>query len=116
MAFMETREKKEYVNWRKFIDLVKQTKPSLWMIAIAVTMSLITTAVGLLIPLFTRNLVDHFSMASLKTSTVLLLVIAFILQAIAGGLSIYLLNYVGQKDRKSTRLNSSHVAISYAVF
>src|SRR5690625_973152 len=96
MAFMETREKKEYVNWRKFIDLVKQTKPSLWMIAIAVTMSLITTAVGLLIPLFTRNLVDHFSMASLKTSTVLLLVIAFILQAIAGGLSIYLLNYVGQ--------------------
>jgi len=93
---METREKKEYVNWRKFIDLVKQTIPSLWMIAIAVTMSLITTAVGLLIPLFTRNLVDHFSMASLKTSTVLLLVIAFILQAIAGGLSIYLLNYVGQ--------------------
>src|SRR5439155_24442133 len=30
----------------------------------------------------------------------------------AGGLS----TNVGQRDRKSTRLNSSHVAISYAVF
>src|SRR5690625_7033704 len=31
-------------------------------------------------------------------------------------LSIYLTDPAGQKDRKSTRLNSSHVAISYAVF
>ena len=93
---MEIKGKNKYVNWRKFIDLIKQTKPSLWMIATAVTMSLITTAVGLLIPLFTRNVVDHFSMSSLNTSTILLLVLAFVLQAIAGGLSIYLLNYVGQ--------------------
>src|SRR5690625_5756894 len=27
-----------------------------------------------------------------------------------------IMNYLLQKDRKSTRLNSSHVAISYAVF
>src|SRR5690625_6262189 len=29
---------------------------------------------------------------------------------------VYVLDRRGQRDRKSTRLNSSHVAISYAVF
>src|SRR5699024_4779470 len=53
-------------------------------------------AVGLLIPLFTKNLVDNFSVDSLSPSIVILLVVAFIGQAIASGLSIYLLNYVGQ--------------------
>src|SRR5699024_10517473 len=64
---------------------------------IAIVMSLMTTAVCLMIPLFTRNLVDHFSMESLEVSTIILLVAAFIMQAVAGGLSIYLLNHVGQK-------------------
>jgi len=94
---MRKEEKSQSVGWRDFIDLVKQTKPSKWMITIAVVMSLMTTAVGLMIPLFTRNLVDHFSMESLKMSTIILLVAAFIMQAVAGGLSIYLLNHVGQK-------------------
>src|SRR5699024_93308 len=94
---MKKEEKGQSVAWRDFIDLVKQTKPSKWMIMIAIVMSLMTTAVGLMIPLFTRNLVDHFSMESLEVSTIILLVAAFIMQAVAGGLSIYLLNHVGQK-------------------
>src|SRR5699024_12858130 len=83
--------------WRDFIDLVKQKKPSKWMIMIAIVMSLMTTAVGLMIPLFSRNLVDQFSMESLEVSTIILIVVAFIMQAVAGGLSIYLLTHVGQK-------------------
>src|SRR5690625_5822610 len=31
-------------------------------------------------------------------------------------LSQYIMNFFEERDRKSTRLNSSHVAISYAVF
>lgn len=93
---MNENEQEPRVSWRDFIDLIKQTKPSKWMIAIAVSMSLLTTMVGLMIPLFTRDLVDHFSLDTLKTSTIVLLIAAFIMQAIAGGASIYLLNYVGQ--------------------
>src|SRR5690606_41596924 len=33
-----------------------------------------------------------------------------------GGLDLYRVAFDGQRDRKSTRLNSSHVKISYAVF
>ena len=95
---MMTKDKKnKSVHWRDFIDLIKRTKPSKWMIILAVSMSVVTTAVGLMIPLFTRNLVDHFSMESLEPSTIFVLVAAFIMQAEAGGLSIYLLNHVGQR-------------------
>src|SRR5690625_3478231 len=66
------------------------------MLTIAVTMSVMATAAGLAIPLFTKALVDNFSMASLKPSTIVILVIVFLAQAISGGLSIYLLNYIGQ--------------------
>src|SRR5690554_6965581 len=38
------------------------------------------------------------------------------LTATAAGLTLVLLTQVGLGDRKSTRLNSSHVRISYAVF
>lgn len=87
---------KTNVKWKDFIALIKQTNPSIWMMFFALFTSLITTAVGLMIPLFTKNLVDNFSVDSLNPSIVILLAVAFIGQAVASGLSIYLLNYVGQ--------------------
>src|SRR5690625_6279753 len=38
------------------------------------------------------------------------------MSVIAGRISVQIASYFLQRDRKSTRLNSSHVAISYAVF
>lgn len=92
--FVGNRDEK--VTWKDFIAIIKRTKPSIWMIFFAIFTSVITTAVGLMIPLFTKNLVDNFSVDSLSPSIVILLVVAFIGQAVASGLSIYLLNYVGQ--------------------
>lgn len=91
---MQQQENK--TNWRTFLQLIQQTKPPKLMLTIAVVMSLLATAAGLAIPLFTKNLVDHFSMAALKPSTIVILIIVFIAQAISGGLSIYLLNFIGQ--------------------
>ncbi len=91
---LEEVEKK--IKWKDFIALIKQTKPSFWMMFFAIFTSLITTAVGLMIPLFTKSLVDNFSLDSLSPKVVIILVVAFVGQAVASGLSIYLLNYVGQ--------------------
>lgn len=82
-------------DWRRFIRLVKQAEPPIWLLIIALIMSLATTGVGFIVPLFTKKLVDGFSLASLDYWQILLLGIAFIAQAIAGGLSIYYLNRVG---------------------
>ncbi|MCD9021860.1 ABC transporter ATP-binding protein [Cohnella silvisoli] len=84
-------------NWRSFISLISKAKPSYAMLSIALSLSLITTVVGLFVPLFTKNLVDGFSLDSLESYQIVLLVCAFVAQTIAGGLSIYLLNKFGQQ-------------------
>lgn len=94
---------KKSVQWRDFLHLIKETKPSKWMMAIALLLSVATTVVGLIIPLVTKNLVDHFSVEMIETSTVMLLLAAFIVQAVSSGVSIYLLNHVGQQVVASLR-------------
>ncbi|MFE5431372.1 ABC transporter ATP-binding protein [Peribacillus simplex] len=89
-------EEKNQKGWRQFIRLVQQTRPSKLMIGIALALSLGTTGVGLLVPLFTKNLINDFSISSLSTERITLLVLAIIVQALASGFSIYLLNRIGQ--------------------
>lgn len=89
-------EVKKQKGWRQFIRLVKQSKPSKLMIGIALLLSLSTTGVALLVPLFTKNLINDFSVSSLSTGRITLLVLAILIQALASGFSIYLLNKIGQ--------------------
>src|SRR5437762_9172227 len=57
---------------------------------------------------FVRSKYGEFIAGSLLTIFVV---------GVTGGISFFLLRYAtGLKDRKSTRLNSSHRCISYAVF
>ncbi|NHN35279.1 ABC transporter ATP-binding protein [Paenibacillus agricola] len=90
-------------GWRDFVQLIWQTKPPLLIMGIALAMSIGSTLVGLSIPLFTKNLVDSFSLESLNRLHVIGLCVAFIMQAIAGGISIYLLNRAGQTVVASLR-------------
>lgn len=89
-------EAKKQKGWRQFIRLVQQTRPSKLMIGIALALSLGTTGVALLVPLFTKNLINDFSVSSLNAERITLLVLAIIVQALASGFSIYLLNRIGQ--------------------
>ncbi|MFA1715050.1 ABC transporter ATP-binding protein [Peribacillus frigoritolerans] len=94
--FLHMSEAKKQKGWRQFIRLVQQTKPSKLMIGIALALSLGTTGVALLVPLFTKNLINDFSVSSLNAERITLLVLAIIVQALASGFSIYLLNRIGQ--------------------
>ncbi|MED3707891.1 ABC transporter ATP-binding protein [Peribacillus frigoritolerans] len=94
--YLHMSEAKKQKGWRQFIRLVQQTKPSKLMIGIALALSLGTTGVALLVPLFTKNLINDFSVSSLNAEKITLLVVAIIVQALASGFSIYLLNRIGQ--------------------
>ncbi|MFJ7854691.1 ABC transporter ATP-binding protein [Peribacillus frigoritolerans] len=94
--YLHMSEAKKQKGWRQFIRLVQQTKPSKLMIGIALALSLGTTGVALLVPLFTKNLINDFSVSSLNAERITLLVSAIIVQALASGFSIYLLNRIGQ--------------------
>jgi ATP-binding cassette subfamily B protein AbcA/BmrA len=84
-------------NWRSFLQLLARIRPSKTLLAVAIGLSLVNTAVGLVIPLLTKRLVDGFSIASLGLGQLAAIGGAFLLQAVAGGLSVYLLGKVGQE-------------------
>ncbi len=93
---MTEKEKISKKNFKKFIQLVKSTNPPKLLIVIALILTLSTTAVSLMVPLFTKNLVNNFTIDDLNKTTIALLVGAIILQALSGGFSIYILNRIGQ--------------------
>lgn len=88
---------KKGAGLKPFLKLLRDTKPSYMLLALALGLSIISTLVSLVIPMFTKNLVDGFSLASVSKLQIALIAGAFIAQTVAGGVSIYLLNAVGQK-------------------
>ncbi|TQR44367.1 ABC transporter ATP-binding protein [Paenibacillus popilliae] len=89
--------KGSFGNWRQFLRVINETKPSKLMLFIALLMSIGSTAVSLVIPMFTKGMVDNFSMSKLDTMQIVALAAAFIIQTVASGLSIYMLNLIGQR-------------------
>lgn len=57
---------KQGAAMRPFLKLLHETKPSYLLLALALGLSIISTLVGLVIPMFTKNLVDGFSLASVS--------------------------------------------------
>ncbi|KMK76618.1 multidrug ABC transporter permease [Alkalihalobacillus pseudalcaliphilus] len=82
---------------KEFIQLLNKYRPALWIIVVALIFGLGETAMALLVPLLTMNLVDILAEASFTWRSISTLVVVFIFQAIMSGFSIYLMFYVGQK-------------------
>lgn len=88
---------------KAFFRLLRETKPPLPLFAAAIVLSLLSTLVSLVIPMFTKNLVDGFSLSSISGSQIVWIGAAFIGMSVASGLSIFLLNYTGQRMVASLR-------------
>ncbi|RNA66328.1 ABC transporter ATP-binding protein [Alteribacter keqinensis] len=95
---------KEKVTFRAFWEMVRQTNPPKWIVAVALLLSLIETGVGLVIPLFTQGVVDQLATGSLGTGLIIGFIVLFIVQAVSTGFSIYLLTYVGEYVVRSLRI------------
>lgn len=88
---------------KAFFRLMRETKPPLPLFVVAIVLSLLSTLVSLVIPMFTKNLVDGFSLSSISGSQILWIGAAFIGMSVASGVSIFLLNYTGQRMVASLR-------------
>jgi len=83
----------------EFVSLVAGTKPSIPALAVALCLSLVSTAGSLVVPLLTKGVINGLSkqsLTSLDFGKVLLIALAFLLQAGGGALSSYLLAKTGQ--------------------
>lgn len=91
------KKQQETNGLKTFISLILSLKIPKWALIFGLATSIVTTIVGLAVPLLTRDLVDGFSVETISPWLVGALVAAFILQAVINGISIYLLSMVGQK-------------------
>ena len=84
-------------SMKPFLSLILSTNIPKAALAVGLIASVLTTLAGLIVPLLTKQLVDGFSAASLSVGLILIIVAAFIVQALIDGLSTYLLTAVGQR-------------------
>jgi ATP-binding cassette subfamily B protein AbcA/BmrA len=82
---------------KPFITLIMSAEIPKMALMIGLIGSIITTLVGLSIPLLTRELVDGFSGASISIPLIIAIAVVFILQGVIDGVSTYLLAAVGQR-------------------
>lgn len=90
-------EKEQKDGIKPFLSLIISAKIPKYALMFGLIGSLITTLVGLMIPILTRELVDGFSVASLSVILIITIFSVFIIQAVIDGVSTYLLATVGQK-------------------
>ncbi len=83
-------------SMKEFIGLLRQLKWPKGKTAIALVLALFSTAASLAVPLVTRELVDSLTTASFDWKTAVFLFTVFILQAVLGGVSYYLLAFIGE--------------------
>lgn len=102
---------------KPFISLILSTRIPKLALSVGLIGSIITTLVGLTIPLLTRELVDGFSVDQLSIWLIVLIGVVFIVQALLDGVSTYLLAYTGQrvvaKMREMMWLKLLRLPVSY---
>ncbi|QGM32331.1 ABC transporter ATP-binding protein [Psychrobacillus sp. FSL K6-2843] len=81
---------------KNFFQLLKSLKWPIKMAILAIVLSLLSTVISLVVPLVTKTLVDSLTSASFNWTLILILLGVFILQAVFGGFSYYLLAYIGE--------------------
>ncbi|WP_078433575.1 ABC transporter ATP-binding protein [Metabacillus halosaccharovorans] len=100
---MEQKSIPKAVHIRAFWSLIKNSKPPVKIFCVAAILSLLETGAGLIVPLFTKSLVDQLSQSTLELSVIFLLLFAFILQTVSSGLSYYFMTYIGESIVASIR-------------
>lgn len=100
---MKTTDKKGSAKLQGFWKLLKDANPPKWILFFAIFLSILETAAGLIVPLFTASLVDQLAASALEISLIIMLAAAFIIQTIAAGFSFYFMNYIGENIVASLR-------------
>ncbi|CCQ96710.1 Multidrug resistance ABC transporter ATP-binding/permease protein BmrA [[Clostridium] ultunense Esp] len=84
-------------TWKKLIQILLQMKISWVLLGTAMLLSLLATMTSLAIPFITKDLIDGFTLDAIHPELVASIIGAFIIQAVTGGISAYLLARIGQQ-------------------
>ncbi|PWZ74940.1 ABC transporter ATP-binding protein [Staphylococcus pseudintermedius] len=79
------------------VFLLKKISWPVGLIIVAVTIASIGSLTGLLVPLFTGQVIDKFTFESISPVFIIALVAVFLVNAVLSGFGYYLLNKIGEK-------------------
>ncbi|HEC2154783.1 TPA: ABC transporter ATP-binding protein [Staphylococcus delphini] len=79
------------------VFLLKKISWPVGLIIVAVTIASIGSLTGILVPLFTGQVVDKFTFESISPVFIIALVAVFLVNAVLSGFGYYLLNKIGEK-------------------
>ena len=82
---------------RYLVRLIRDGGVPKLVLTAAVLLSVVSSAAGLVVPLLTGGLIDHFQADTFQPASVAMLIALFVLQAVAGGVSYYMLSYAGHQ-------------------
>ncbi|WP_254490154.1 ABC transporter ATP-binding protein [Bacillus thuringiensis] len=104
-------------NKNSLMQLIKKIEWPKRLIILSIIISSLSSLVGLFIPFYTGKLVDGFSEDILNSKFITLFVIVFLLNALLGGLGLYLLSKVGEQFiysiRKTLTNHILHLKLSF---
>jgi len=90
-------------SWGQFIGMMRGAVPSKWIFITAIILSILEAAGGLIVPIFTRDLIDQFATSGMNAGVIIWLTGAFVVQAAAGGFSYYMMTYIGETFVRNIR-------------
>ena len=90
-------------QWQEFLRMLRSAIPRKGLFAAAIILSVLEAAGGLIVPLFTRDLIDQFAASGLDIGVIIWLIAAFFVQAAAGGFSYYFMTYIGEMFVRNIR-------------
>ncbi|MDQ0494880.1 ABC transporter ATP-binding protein [Paenibacillus brasilensis] len=99
----------------RFIKLIASAHPPKAILIIAMILTLVQTVAGLIVPLMTKGLIDGLTFSSLNRMVIFGLLGAFVLQAVASAVSIYMLNFAGHKIVANLRKRLWHKILSLPI-
>ncbi|TCP61766.1 ABC transporter ATP-binding protein [Baia soyae] len=112
---MESQKRK--IDMKKFMGLINLQSLPKAMIVLVLALSLLSTVASLIVPLFTKNLIDVISLDHFQYQFIWFLLAAFLVQGIAGGVSTYYLAYLGEKVvaniRKQIWKQTLHLPVTF---
>lgn len=106
---------KQPLQLKNFWQLLNSGKIKISFIFIALVFALLETIAGLIVPLFTRDLIDLLTSGGIAWNYVFLLAAAFIIQTVTGGIAYYLMTYTGEAVVKNIRQRLWHHVLELPV-
>ena len=103
MAFKSRQDKKQMVKLSDFLELLKSLNVKKSLFALGLILSLITSVANLTLPLLTKVLVDTSKWNNFNYSSLIIIIVVFVLQLILGTLGGYVLRYFGESVVKCLR-------------